>query len=64
MSEDRHRRAAETALRRRAGMSADKARAVQRTFEAQDDLFTTCRRCGERRQGTLAELMMDHGCGR
>lgn len=62
MNSETHRKAAEAALRRRAGMSRDRAQQVRTHFEAQDDLYTVCPRCGKRLRGTLAQIMAPHGC--
>lgn len=35
---------------------------VLEEFRTAPDLYTTCRHCGKRRTGTMAELLKDCGC--
>lgn len=62
MNSETHRKAVEAALRQRAGMSPDQAQRVRAHFEAQDDLYVVCPRCGKRLRGTLEQILADHGC--
>lgn len=53
MSDERSRKAAEVAMRRRRGASREHSERVKANLLGQEDLFTTCQRCGKRVQGTL-----------
>lgn len=54
---DEHkRRAVETAFRRRKGASEAHAEKVKANMLSQNDLFTTCRFCGQTVRGTLDTL--------
>lgn len=54
--EDRRQRAAEVAMRRRRGASRAQSEKVKANMLAQDDLYTTCRRCQQKISGTLADI--------
>lgn len=53
---ERERKAAETAMRRRRGARPEHAAKIKQTMLCQDDLFTTCRKCGGRVSGTLVTI--------
>lgn len=59
MNDDRKRRAAEVAMRRRAGASKAHSDKVKQHMLGQEDLYTTCQRCGSRINGTL-EVIQQH----
>lgn len=56
MNDDRKRRAAEVAMKRRRGASRAHSEKVKTHMLAQEDLYTTCRRCNQKITGTLADI--------
>lgn len=56
MSDERRKKAADVAAKRRAGASPTQARRIKDHMLAQHDLHTTCRFCQQTVRGTLAAI--------
>lgn len=56
MTDDRKRRAAEVAMKRRRGASRAHSEKVKTHMLAQEDLYTTCQKCGCSVRGSLDTL--------
>lgn len=52
----------EVGLRRRLGMSQENREELSKFNEQQTDWFTTCRKCGTHREGSIADLKKPCGC--
>lgn len=61
MSDQRER---EAALSRRFGMKPESVEKLRDFNEAQTDWYATCRKCGTRLEGTLADIRKGCTCGK